>query len=126
MYCIAVLNWFIFFLWYIGETNFDHHFTPDAPPKAIGIDIHSNDHYISDSIVFSANIGLNMLGAANVVDGLHVWFPWNSAVDNKATAFYNSGYLNRYDNCYIDASVAIFENPNQVSWTNGIALAGTG
>ena len=109
-----------------GEANFDHQFTPDAPPQAIAIDMHSNDHYVLDSIVFSSKIGMNMIGAANVVNGLHVWFPWNKALDVGATAFLNTGYSNRYDNCYIDDSVAEFRDPNEVTWTNGFVLAGEG
>ena len=49
-------------------------------PKATAIEVNSNDHYILDSIVFSSLIGLRTGGAANMISGLHVWFPWNKAV----------------------------------------------
>ena len=65
-------------------------------PLATAIHIRSNDHYIVDSIVFSSLLGLNMGGAANLVNGLHVWFPLNIAERMGATAFYNTGAQNRY------------------------------
>ena len=48
-------------------------------PSATAIAIESNDHYIQDSIVFSSLVGLHVIGAANMVTGLHVWFPNNVA-----------------------------------------------
>lgn len=44
-------------------------------PKAIAIQINGNDHFISSTIVFSSMIGLEVNGAANYIEGVHVWFP---------------------------------------------------
>eukprot|EP01046_Picozoa_sp_COSAG06_P019275 COSAG06_NODE_1368_length_9679_cov_3.238055_5_plen_148_part_00 len=89
-------------------------------PKATALDIHSNDHYILNTIVFSSFVGLKMGGAANMISGLHVWFPENRALSFGATAFLDTGGAgggkNRYDGCYIDASVAVFIEPNEISW----------
>jgi hypothetical protein len=67
-----------------------------------------------------------MGGAANVVNGLHVWFPLNQAEKIGATAFYNTGAQNRYENCYIDASHAVLVNPDRIVWINGFTLGGKG
>lgn len=113
---------------WLGETNFDYNYSaPGAGvPKAIAIAIHSNDHYILDSIVFSSLIGLYVGGAANMINGLHVWFPLNIAEQMGATAFYNEGGKNRYQNCYIDCSHAVFVNPSGIEWVNGFTLGGHG
>lgn len=113
---------------WLGETNFDYNYSaPGAGvPMATAIHISSNDHYVLDSIVFSSLLGLNMGGAANLINGLHVWFPQNAAEATGATAFYNTGAQNRYENCYIDCSHAIFVNPDRVQWLNGFTLGGKG
>lgn len=36
---------------------------------AIGIGVYGNDHYISNTIVFSARIGVELSGAANILNG---------------------------------------------------------
>ena len=44
-------------------------------PKAIAIQINGNDHFVSSTIVFSSMIGLEVNGAADYIEGVHVWFP---------------------------------------------------
>jgi len=68
---------------WLGETNFDFdHEKFDSPPNATAIQINGNDHYIMNTIVFSAKIGLEVNGAADKISGVHVWFP-----DNRALAY---------------------------------------
>jgi hypothetical protein len=55
-------------------------------PISATISASGNDHYILDSIVFSSKIGLEVNGAANVIKGVHVWFP-----ENQALAFVSDG-----------------------------------
>lgn len=83
---------------WLGQTNFDYNYSsPRAmPPSATAIEINSNDHYISDSIVFSSLVGFANHGAANMINGLHVWFPYNNARAFGATAFLDTGHQNRY------------------------------
>lgn len=111
---------------WLGETNFDFQFTDEQPPLATAIQINSNDHYILDSIVFSSLIGLDMGGAANMVNGLHVWFPWNEAGKYSATAFLDTGSQNRYRGCYIDGSKAVLKSPSMITWNGGFNLGGSG
>ena len=113
---------------WLGETNFDFVFNATAQivPTATAIAMHSNDHYILNTIVFSALIGLDNSGAANMVSGLHVWFPENQAIGFGCTAFMNTGGRNRYDGCYIDGSTAVFVNPTDTTWIDGFVLGGRG
>jgi hypothetical protein len=113
---------------WLGETNWDFVFnrTTGLVPRATAIDIHSNDHYILNSIVFSSLVGLKMGGAANMISGLHVWFPENRALQFGATAFLDTGSKNRYDGCYIDGSVATFVEPQDITWLDGFTLGGKG
>lgn len=93
-------------------------------PTATAIEIDGNDHYISDTIVFSSLVGLQMNGAANYVGGLHVWFPWNAAGDFDAVAFVEKGGQNRYEGCYIDCSHMLFSSPSLVTFQDGFVLGG--
>ena len=97
---------------WLGETNFDQRFTPATPPKAVAVQINGNDHYILNTVVFSSKVGLEVNGAANRVDGVHVWFPYNQAlafVDQGVKAFHITSGQNRFTGCYIDGSRAVFE-----------------
>jgi hypothetical protein len=61
---------------WLGETNFDYdHEKHGTQPNATAIQINGNDHYILNTIVFSAKIGLEVNGAADYITGVHVWFP---------------------------------------------------
>jgi hypothetical protein len=112
---------------WLGETNFDFPYKDHKfGPRATAIEINSNDHYIVNSIVFSSKIGVDVRGAANLISGVHVWFPDNEAEAFGAIAFQNTGYGNRYDGCYIDGSRMNIVNPRQVLWTNGMILSGIG
>lgn len=111
---------------WLGQTNFDYNYSmPGAmKPSATAIAINSNDHYIQDSIVFSSLVGLHVAGAANMITGLHVWFPLNAATSFSATAFLDTGHQNRYDGCYVDCSHAYFVNPSNLIWTDAEILGG--
>ena len=70
---------------WLGETNFDFdHEAHGVSPNATAIQINGNDHYILNTIVFSALVGLEVNGAADYITGVHVWFP-----DNHAGAHWN-------------------------------------
>ena len=71
---------------WLGETNFDFPWTQANPPQAVAVQINGNDHYILNTVVFSSKIGLEVNGAANRIDGVHVWFPENQAVRCRRVA----------------------------------------
>jgi hypothetical protein len=112
---------------WMGETNFDFdHMKEGAPPNATAIEINGNDHYVLNTIIFSAKVGVAVHGAADYIEGTHVWFPLNHALAFKeqgAMAFWVTGGQNRFNGCYIDGGRAVFENgglKNNI-WMNGFA-----
>ncbi|OMO80018.1 hypothetical protein CCACVL1_13203 [Corchorus capsularis] len=85
------------------------------------IKLSSNDNGITDVVIFSAAIGIEIEGQANIVTGVHCY--------NKATAFGGVGILvksgaslTRIDNCYLDFTAIVMEDPVQVHVTNGLFL----
>merc|ERR1719223_1705272 len=112
---------------WMGEVNFDHDFSGQGSdrPMAIGVEMNSNDHYIQNSIVFAAKTGLAMHGAANLVSGLHVWFPFNKAKTFPyVQAFWVTGSQNRFIGCYVDAGRLVLEGSAQrFTWKDGFMLA---
>ncbi|XP_010536902.1 PREDICTED: polygalacturonase QRT3 isoform X1 [Tarenaya hassleriana] len=84
-----------------------------------GIDISSTDNVITDVVIFSAAVGISLNGPANIVTGVHCY--------NKATWFGGVGILvksplTRIDNCYLDYTGIVIEDPVQVHVTNGLFL----
>ncbi|AEE84265.1 Pectin lyase-like superfamily protein [Arabidopsis thaliana] len=84
-----------------------------------GIDISSNDNAITDVVIFSAGIGISLNGGANMVTGVHCY--------NKATWFGGIGilvksHLTRIDNCYLDYTGIVIEDPVHVHVTNALFL----
>lgn len=83
------------------------------------IDIAGNDNSINNAVIFSAAIGILLRGQANLVTGVHCY--------NKATGFGGIGILvkigaslTRLDNCYLDFTAIVLEDPSQVHVTNGL------
>ncbi|XP_027338319.1 polygalacturonase QRT3-like [Abrus precatorius] len=95
-----------------GERNF----------SGTAIDLASNDNAITDIAIFSAAIGVVLRGQANMVTGVHCY--------NKATGFGGIGILvklagnsqTRIDNCYMDYTSIVMEDPVQVHVSNGFFL----
>ncbi|KAF8030699.1 hypothetical protein BT93_D0013 [Corymbia citriodora subsp. variegata] len=95
-----------------GERNF----------TGTAIDLQSNDNAITDVVIFSAAVGIVLRGQANMVTGVHCY--------NKATYFGGIGIMvklaglsqTRLDNCYMDFTGIVMEDPVQVHVTNGFFL----
>lgn len=110
---------------WLGETNFDFDFVKEGvAPKATAIQVNGNDHYILNTIVFSSRIGIEVNGAADYIQGVHVWFPMNVALaykDTGAMAFHVTESGNRFNGCYIDGGRAVFTGKGLQGnvWTNG-------
>jgi hypothetical protein len=100
----------------VGGSKDEKHFAGTA------IDLHSNDNAVTDVTIFSAAIGIVLRGQANILTGVHCY--------NKATAFGGIGILvklagcsqTRIDNCYLDYTAIVMEDPVQVHVTNGFFL----
>jgi hypothetical protein len=109
---------------WLGESNFDFPWTHANPPKSVAVQLNGNDHYVLNTVVFSSKIGLEVNGAANRVDGVHVWFPYNQALafeKEGVMAFHITDGQNRFTGCYIDGSRAVFEG---AGLSNNVWLGG--
>lgn len=75
---------------------------------------------VLNTVVFSGKVGLAVHGSANYVSGTHVWFPLDF-VDLGVMAFYTTVGGNRFSNCYIDGSRAVFEGAalSHTTWMQG-------
>ncbi|CAN1828547.1 Polygalacturonase QRT3 [Linum perenne] len=99
----------------VGNDKTEKNFT------GTGIDMASNDNIITDTVIFSSDIGLLLRGQANMVTGLHVY--------NKGTELGGSGIyvkeaaaFTRLDNCYFDYNSVIIEDAYFTHVTNSLFL----
>ncbi|MED6220564.1 hypothetical protein PIB30_046032 [Stylosanthes scabra] len=112
---------------YISSSFLGQHSTIGGDPgerqfSGTAIDLASNDNAVTDVAIFSAAIGIILRGQANIVTGVHCY--------NKATGFGGTGILvklagnsqTRIDNCYMDYTSIVMEDPVQVHVTNGYFL----
>ena len=116
---------------WLGETNFDFdHQSAGVRPNATAIEINGNDHYVLNTIVFSAKVGLAVHGAADYITGTHVWFPLNQALAfADSAAFWVTKGGNRFAGCYADGGRVVFDGLGLAKnmWTNGFeCCAGKG
>lgn len=87
-----------------GERNF----------SGTAVNLMGNDNAVTDTVIFSAKIGVMITGQANILSGVHCY--------NKATGFGGTGiYLklpgltqNRIVNSYLDYTGIVAEDPVQV------------
>ncbi|CAO2839310.1 unnamed protein product [Amaranthus hypochondriacus] len=112
---------------FISNTFLGQHETIGGDPgepqfTGTAIDLGSNDNVITDVVVFSSQIGISLRGQANMVTGAHLY--------NKASGFGGIGIWvklpglsqTRIDNCYLDYTSIVMEDPVQVHVTNGFFL----
>ncbi|KAJ7003384.1 hypothetical protein NC653_008572 [Populus alba x Populus x berolinensis] len=111
---------------FISSCFLGQHVTIGGDPKeknytGTAIDLASNDNAITDVAIFSAAIGVLLRGQANILTGVHCY--------NKATGFGGvgilvkpQGSLTRMDNCYLDWTAIVMEDPVQIHVTNGFFL----
>lgn len=74
--------------------------------NATGIVIDGNDHYVSDTIVYSAQVGVGVYGSADILNGVHTW---NDATGNGGVGIINGASQNRFEGCYLDYTDMILQ-----------------
>lgn len=107
---------------YIGQ-----HITAGGSPgernfNGTGINLNGNDNAVTDTVIFSAAVGVLISGQANALTGVHCY--------NKATGFGGTGiYLKlpnltqtRIVNCYLDYTGIVSEDPVQLIVSNSFFL----
>jgi len=87
--------------------------------NSTGILVAGNDHFLSDVIVFSARVGVQLTGAANKLVNVHTW---NEATGNGGKGIVNSASQNIFYGCYLDFTDFILEVAQQVSFSGGFFL----
>jgi hypothetical protein len=87
----------------------------------VGIKIAGNDHYVTNVIVYSSRVGIELTGAANIVNGIHTW---NQATGNGGIGILNRESQNRFTGCYLDFNDLVLENAQQVTVSDGFFLGG--
>ncbi|PKU76816.1 polygalacturonase QRT3 [Dendrobium catenatum] len=103
----------------ISASFLGQHITAGADPgersfSGTAIRIDGNDNSITDIVIFSAAVGIQIAGQANIITGVHCY--------NKATGFGGTGiYLKlpgltqtRIVNCYLDYTGIVAEDPVQL------------
>jgi len=89
-----------------------------------GIQLLGNDHFISNTIIFGAHIGVEVTGAANLLKGVHTW--------NCATAQGGIGILvnapgytqNRLLGVYLDYNSIVAVAPEHLTISDSFFLCG--
>eukprot|EP00026_Physarum_polycephalum_P007760 Phypoly_transcript_07826.p1 GENE.Phypoly_transcript_07826~~Phypoly_transcript_07826.p1 ORF type:complete len:480 (+),score=49.66 Phypoly_transcript_07826:140-1579(+) len=90
----------------------------------VGIVLAGNDHFITNTIVFSALIGVNITGAANLITGVHTW---NLVEDDGGIGILVDapGYTqNRLVGCYLDYNDIVAIDPEHLTIVDGFFLCG--
>ena len=91
--------------------------------SAVGILINGNDHFISNTIVFSARDGVVVNGAADLLTNVHTW---NCATGNGGRGIVTSVSQNRFNGVYLDYTnlVIIGNGAQQLVVANSYFLGG--
>ena len=90
---------------------------------ATGIQIFGNDHYVTNTIVFSSKIGVDIRNPANILSGVHTW---NLATGNGGTGIIVRSTQNRLIGCYLDYNNLVIESPiSAVSIEDAFFLVGS-
>lgn len=97
-----------------------------VPDGTAGVVLTSNDHYLSDVVVFSGpTYGVIVSGAANLIRGVHTW---NRANTDGGYGIVDlggpTGGGNRYIGCYADCNDHVLYNPDLITLEGGFYLCG--
>ena len=84
-----------------------------------GILIAGNDHFVSNTIVFSARVGVMLQGAANKLVNVHTW---NQATGNGGVGIYNAASQNVFFGCYLDFTDLVLAVAQYISFSGGFFL----
>lgn len=90
---------------------------------ATAIEVFGNDHYVTNTIVFSSKIGVHVTNPANVLTGVH---SWNLNAGDGGIGFLIESTQNRLFACYFDGNDVVVKAPIEtVSIEGGFFLEGS-
>ncbi|KAH7314951.1 hypothetical protein KP509_21G028100 [Ceratopteris richardii] len=111
---------------FIHNSFLGQHITVGGDPQesnfsGTAIRLDSNDNDVTDVVIFSAQIGIEVLGQANIMKGVHCY--------NKATGWGGTGIMikkgatqNRIIGCYMDYTGIVLEESNRITISNSYFL----
>eukprot|EP01084_Bolivina_argentea_P051220 94208_1 len=76
--------------------------------KATGIQLFGNDHYVTNTIIFSSKIGVHITNPANILTGVHTW---NLNSGDGGTGILVSATQTRLLACYYDGNDLVLTAP---------------
>lgn len=93
--------------------------------NSTGIAILGNDHYITNNIIYSANVGVEVTGAANIITGVHTWnkelkYGGIGILFSTSTAEYTQ---NRVVDSYLDSNSIVTYSPEHLVISDCFFLA---
>lgn len=107
---------------WVAAYFWDSPYKEKCPPSCgNGIGVFGNDHFVTNVIVFSAQTGVKLTGAANLLSGVHTW---NDATGNGGVGIQNDSSQNRFLGCYLDFTDLVMTNAQQIVVTGGFFLGG--
>lgn len=104
---------------WMGEYLYSSTDYNDATSTAI--QLFGMDHYITNTIVFSAKIGVHITQPANILNGVHTW---NMNTDAGGVGILVETTQCRFVGCYLDGNALILTAPIEtVSFVEGFFLS---
>ena len=109
---------------WLGEYLYSNPLSHQPNLTATAINIAGNDHFVTNTIVFSSQVGVAVNGAANLLTGVHTW---NNAETLGGIGIFidDPGYTqNRLVGCYLDYNSLVAVDPAELVITDGFFLCG--
>jgi hypothetical protein len=82
--------------------------TPASLGNSTGVLVNGNDHVLRDIVVWAAYTGVNVLGAANVVDTVHTWNADAATIPGSAGIVVSANF-NRITSPYLDGAALVLD-----------------
>ena len=100
---------------WLGEYLYSNPLSHQPNLTATAINIAGNDHFVTNTIVFSSQVGVAVNGAANLLTGVHTW---NNAETLGGIGILVNSYQTRIVSCYLDYNSLVIAWPTAVVVTN--------
>eukprot|EP01084_Bolivina_argentea_P091131 164081_1 len=90
----------VIFQTWLGEFALDDRYPSNKTSTATAIQLHGPDNTVSNTVIWSAHIGIHMKSSSNILDNIHVFGTGYS--HNDTGILIDSSIHSRIVNCYLD------------------------